>query len=181
MTKRKILISTLAVLLVAITLLWINNYSLVVAINDLKSGDIVYSGIDDNGNEYRVIEATQRNNMVLAYLSKNKLGIWSLSSSATYDKSTGQLASIGWMKEAGIKRFSAADNPIFEMEWHRLYYGEDAIKTISFLPGQIPENVAINIRQAGSQYSIHLISYESPDILNRIDMKEILKKASCIR
>jgi hypothetical protein len=67
-----------------------------------------YFYIDDNGNEYRVIEtAPNGNKIVLAYLSKNKLGIWSLSSSDSSDKSTRQLASIGWMREAGIKRYSA--------------------------------------------------------------------------
>lgn len=181
MKNHKIVLSAALVILVAIILLWINNYRLVVAINGLNSRDILYSGIDDNGSVYRIIETVpNRNKIALAYLSKNKLGIWSLSSSASYDKTTGQLASIGWMRQAGIKRFLASDNPIFETEWHRIYYGENAIKAISFLPGQIPGNIAVNIRQAGNQYSIHLISYESPDKLNNINMKEILKKAGCI-
>ncbi len=181
MKNHKIVLSVAAVLLAAIILLWINNYRLIIAINGLNSRDILYSGIDDIGSEYRVIEtASNSNNVALAYLSKNKLGIWSLSSSAFYDKSTGQLACIGWMKQAGIKRFSSADDPILEIEWHRIYYGENAIKTISFLPGQIPDNIAVNVQQAGNRYSIHLISYESPDKLNSIDMKEILKKAGCI-
>lgn len=70
---------------------------------------------------------------------------------------------------------------IFDFEWHMLYYGNNAIKLIEFLPGQIPENVAIDIRQAGNIYSIHLINFGDPYVLPNIDIYSLLLEAGCIK
>lgn len=61
-----------------------------------------------------------------------------------------------------------------------IYSGNNALKLIEFTPGQIPDNVTVNIQQAGESYWIHLITFAEPDVLNSIDMKSILQDNQCI-
>ena len=81
---------------------------------------------------------------------------------------------------AGIKRFSPSANPLFEFEVHAYYYGKNAKRLIEFEPGQLPEQVAVNIQQAGNEYSIHLVYFGNPQDYNSINLHEILKEADLI-
>jgi len=78
------------------------------------------------------------------------------------------------MKNAGIRRWEAHDNPSFSSEWHKLYYGDNAIKLISITPEQLPPGVAFNIQQTGSDFSIHFILFEKPDVLEQINVYSLL-------
>lgn len=69
---------------------------------------------------------------------------------------------------------------IFQKEWHNAYYGTNATKLIEFLPGQIPENVAVNIHQAGQQFWIHLVTYGEPEVLSKINIEKLLKENKSI-
>lgn len=79
------------------------------------------------------------------------------------------------MKNAGIRRYEADDDPSFSNEWHKLYYGDNAIKLVSIMPEQLPPGVALNIQQTGSDFSIHFISFEKPDVLEQIDVYYLLE------
>ncbi|MCX7884855.1 MAG: hypothetical protein N2448_07495 [Caloramator sp.] len=84
------------------------------------------------------------------------------------------------MRNAGAKRFTHTENAIFENEWYYAYYGTNAAKLIELLPGQIPDNVTVNIRQAGQKFWIHLISFSEPDVISNINIEALLKKNKCI-
>ncbi|MDK2903106.1 MAG: hypothetical protein PWQ93_1025, partial [Clostridiales bacterium] len=93
---------------------------------------------------------------------------------------------IAWTRSIGtiISRVfipTPADDPIFvEDEWHYAYYGTNAIKLIEFLPGQIPCNVVMNIRQAGEKFCIHLITFADPAVISNINIEALLKENKCI-
>lgn len=185
-----VVISIIAIVIIAFGIFRTNSFSFAIRRAGLNPYDVIplESSIDANGNEFRIIKtSSDKQEIVLAYMEKNRMGFWSVayysppphpSEETSWDT---KLVSIGWMKPAGIKRYDAAEDPIFETEWHQLYYGNNAIKLIEFLPGQIPDNVAVNIRQAGNEYSIHLIHFGNPDILNNIDMHSLLLEAKCIK
>jgi len=136
---------------------------------------------DDNGNEIKIIKTnSKKNDIVLVYLVKNKFGFWKVGYFTP--SSSNKLAVIGWMRWSAVRRFKADEDPLFEAEYHKIYYGNNAIKRIEFLPGQIPENVAVSIWQAGKEYYIHLICFGTGDAspLNSINIHSLLLKNKCL-
>lgn len=85
------------------------------------------------------------------------------------------------MKQAGFRYLNQEDELISATEWHKIYYGENAIKLIEIPYEKLPSGVALNIQQSGSSYLIHTISYEDPEVLNKIDMYSILQELECIK
>ena len=131
-------------------------------------------GFNDNGKEFLVIKTSKGDNLALVYMEKNNAGLWTVSNNEG-DASPGtHLVSIGWINNAGIRRYEVDETPSFSNEWHILYYGNNAIKRIAIAPEQLPSGVAFNIQQAESDFSIHLITYEPPEILNQIDIHSLL-------
>ncbi|SFQ47435.1 hypothetical protein [Caldicoprobacter faecalis] len=167
----------------------INSFSLAIKKAGFNPHDIIplESDFDANGNEIKIIKtSSNRQEIVLVYMVKNKMGFWSVGYWSPYqypdeESQETQPVCIGWMKPAGVKWYYINGNKTFETEWHLLYYGNNAIKLIEFLPDQIPDNVAVNIQQAGNEYSIHLIHFGAPDVLNNINMRSILLEAKCIK
>ena len=142
--------------------------------------DIIDHGFDNNKDEFKVIKTISNDNeIVLALMIKNKMGFWNISSikASTTDSN---LVTIGWVISGGAKRFVYTENAIFEQEWHLVYCGNNAKKLIEFFPGQIPENITVNIQQAGEEYCIHIISFAEPDVLNSFDVITLLKNNQCI-
>ena len=90
------------------------------------------------------------------------------------------MLSIGWAKTTGFKRFTGEETPNIGSEWHNIYYGNNATKLIDITAKQLPAGVAMDIRQSGSEFSIHLTTYEEADILNQIDIHSMLLEARCI-
>ncbi|ACM61294.1 hypothetical protein B0S90_2552 [Caldicellulosiruptor bescii] len=136
---------------------------------------------DDNGNEIKIIKTnSKRSDIVLVYLVKNKFGFWKVGYFTP--SSSNKLAVIGWMRWSAVRRFKADEDHLFEAEYHKIYYGNNAIKRIEFLPGQIPENVAVSIWQAGKEYYIHLICFGTGDAspLNSIDIHSLSLKNKCL-
>ncbi len=116
----------------------------------------------------------------MAIITKNNLGFWTITSKSGKVAANPNLISIGWIRGGGAKRFIYTENAEFENEWHIAYYGNKATKLIYFLPGQIPENVTVNIQQAGELFWIHIITFANPDVLNSIDIQTLLIKNQCI-
>ena len=128
------------------------------------------SGIDANDRHIKILLVYSEDSPIWAYMQKNTLGIWSVSY-------TGK-GSIGWMKPAGIKRFSATDNPLFETESHVYYYGNDAIMLIDSGKLALPPNTIVNVQQTAKEYWIHITAFVEGDF--SVDIRQILLDAGFI-
>jgi len=167
----------------------INSFSLAIKKAGFNPYDVIplESDFDANGNEIKIIKtSSNKQEMALVYMVKNKMGFWSVGYWSPHQHPNGesqetQPVCISWMKPAGIKWYGTDENITSAFEWHLLYYGNNAIKLIEFPPGQIPENVAVDIQQAHNEYIIHLIHFGAPDVLNNINMRSILLEAKCIK
>lgn len=178
----KYLLLILALIISILTYIYLNNFNLA-----LKSAgysdyeiNILERGFDDNGHEFKIVELSHYTTTVLANMEKNKYSFWKVS----YTKKSAienKFISFGWMKQAGFRYFNQEDEFISAIEWHKIYYGENAIKLIEIPYEKLPPGVAVNVQQSGNSYLIHTISYEDPEILNKIDMYSILQEIECIK
>ena len=131
--------------------------------------------------EFKVIQTeTKSGQPAIVLLAKNKFGFWNVSNSNVAIDSNSDFIQLAFMRSTSIKRYDATENGIIEHEWNYLYCGTNAIKLIEFKPGQIPDNVTVNISQADNKYQIHLITYTGSDILGELDLEKILKENNCI-
>ncbi len=179
---RKVLfVLTSLILLGVITFIIIaaNSFSMALRRGGFDSEFIITheACFDDNGNEFRIIETTGKDGKeALVHLFRNKVGIWSIRGTS------GANNEYFWVRTAGFKGYRVGEFK-YEMECNFLYIGSNAINPIEFLPGQLPKNVAVNIRQNGSNYSIHLIFFDSSKSSSpsySFDFQELLREAGCI-
>lgn len=184
MKKLYFITATLLIFALIISLIiWHESYSLALIREGLNPKDVftIEHSFDSNKKEFKVIKTSSKDNKnKLAILTKNNLGMWNISSTSEDARETPSLIRIGWIRGAGARRYEYSENASFENEWHIAYYGNNATKLIEFLPGQIPENVTVNIRQAGKEFWIHMVSFAEPNALNNVDIDEILVKNQCI-
>ena len=182
MKARKILvicIGTLLVLLATAVIVWkTHGFSATVYFANLNTAPISYVeqlDIDSNGDEFCVFQTrTREGDLALAYATRDKLGFWHVNRVKSAN-ATQKHTSLAWVKGAGIRRFSHLDAPIFEQEWHFVYCGDDAIRSIELLPGQLPNNSTVNIQQTGETYLIHLIVFSSEELdLDMLNLRELL-------
>ena len=144
-----------------------------------KGWVILDMGIDNNGNEYRVaVDYLNDSDAHMAYLSKGFGGFWRVEYSADTPASETGMVALGWMRVAGIKRFTVGDESCVEFEVHEAYCGKNAVKQIQIPPELLPPNVTVNILQGGSSFVIQFVSFG--DAQMEIDAYEILKAAGCI-
>lgn len=142
--------------------------------------NILESGFNDNGNEFNIVILNRFSTVALVYMEKDKRGKWEVSYTGGKSSIDNKFLTIGWMNEAGFKYYKQSDEPIFETEWHVIYYGENAIRSIEIPLSELPPGVAVNVQQSGNTYLIHTVSYIDPEILNQIDMKMILEETNCV-
>ena len=86
------------------------------------------------------------------------------------------------MQDVGVKRFVNTEEVDFVQEWHFAYCGNNAVAKIDLQTGQIPENVTVNIQQAGNTYWIHAISFADSYVINDFNnnLIQILETNGCI-
>lgn len=183
--KKKYLVLLLILLLGVIAFLGfkLNSFSFSLIRKGYNPNDVdaIEHSFDSNKEEFKVIKTSSKNNeIVLAIITKNSMGFWNVTKTTEATSVSPNMASIAWIRGGGAKRFAHTSNAIFEHEWHYVYYGTNAISLIEFLPGQIPENVTVNIQQAGEQFLIHFITFAEPDVLNSINVETLLKDNKCI-
>lgn len=188
MKKAKILaicIGAFLVLLTTAVIVW-KTYSFSAAVHfaNLNTDAISYVeqlDIDSNGDEFCVFQTrTSEGNLALVYATRDKLGFWHIDR-IKRASATPKYTSLAWVEGAGIRRFSHVEVPTFEQEWHFVYCGDDAIKSIELLPGQLPDNSTVNIQQTGKTYLIHLIVFSSEELdLDMLNLRELLIQSGCI-
>ena len=153
-------------------------YSLPYALAEagLSADDILVleRGFNANDREYSVVKTSKDGYLALAYLEKNPFGLWTVTNTTGGTPNEAHLVSIGWINNAGIRRFKVNEAPSFTHEWHILYYGDQAIQRIAIDANKLPPGIAVKIQQAESDFSIHLITYEAPEVLNQVDIPALL-------
>ena len=136
---------------------------------------------DSHIKKFKVIKISSgKNEIVLAIAAKTPMGLWKVIDTNEGTSVRSNLVEIVWIRGGGAKRYIHTENAVFENEWHYAYYGTNAKKLIEFSSGQIPENVTVNVRQAGQKFWIHFISFAEADVLNSINMEAILKENGSI-
>ncbi|MBZ4646474.1 MAG: hypothetical protein PWR27_1432 [Petroclostridium sp.] len=159
------------------------SFSLALVRAGLNIGDVedIEHSYDSVMKEFKVIKtSSKKHEIVLALVTKDSMGFWEVKKTSEATSVRPNLVGIAWIRSAGAKRFTHTENAIFENEWHYVYYGTNAAKLIEFIPGQIPCNVTVNIRQAGQKFWIHLISFSEPDVISNINIEALLKENKCI-
>jgi len=177
----KVLLLILGLILICFFIYKGNSFSFALANAGFNVSDIdtLEHGFDNNNKEFKVIKtSTGKEKVVLAIMTKNKLGIWSIS--LIHKNENNGVVSIGWFGDGGVKRYEQTENPIFFNETHIVYYGTNAIKLIELLPDQLPDNVTVSVSQAGEIFSIHLLTRGDSDILNSINVVDLLIQNKCI-
>lgn len=137
-------------------------------INSNSTIEIEHS-FDINKSEYKVIRAkSEEDNILLVRLVKTKLGIWKIGDISS--GSNTKINSISWYGDGGpyINQFGSIDEIGFE--WHFVYSGNNALKYIEIEKIDIPKNMTVEIYQFNTEYIIHLITFEKPEIFNSFNI-----------
>ena len=125
--------------------------------------------------------ATTDEEPALALLVRNKIGFWTVENTRIANSDApDQWVSMAWVLDAGGWQFDSADGGKNHWEWHFAYYGVNAVALVELLPGQIPENVTVNIQQQGNRYWIHVISFEESGENASFDIISLLEENGCI-
>ncbi|WP_163193569.1 hypothetical protein [Clostridium thermarum] len=181
--KKEIAIVAIILIGIAFLIIRANSFSIALRRAGLNPNYVrtIEHDFGTNDEEFKVIETSSKDSKItLAIVTKNKLGFWKVSSFRGDDRVDPHFTSIAWVKGGGFKRFSPTGGTVIEHEWHYAYCGDNAIKEIEFLPGQIPENVTVNIQQGDSKFLVHVISFAEPEVLNGFDVKALLEENKCI-
>ncbi len=186
--KRRTIVCLFALLLslifVGALFAYHNSYS--IALNkaglSAKSINYVDIGIDDNGNEYRVVfEYMPENTLKIVFLSKDDFGIWRVIEEASGSDSEAEYITMGWMRFSSIGRFDVNDQVGFDFEVHKVYGGNNATKQIEIPMELLPTNVSVNVFQSGTRYVIHFIGYGDGEILDQFYFDDLLEQSNCIQ
>lgn len=177
-----IILAAAALLVTALSAAWAKNFYITLLISGYSTSDvkIIDTSHNENDKEFKVIKTSSKDKSdALAILTKNSLGIWSITQKQENIESR-PITTIGWVNKGEVKRYTFKDGGVIENEWNIVYCGNNAIKLIQFNPGQIPENVTVNIQQNGSSYLIHLISFADSNTVSKFDVPAILTDNGCL-
>lgn len=183
MKKSRIVLWILIIAVIVFIVLQTCSFSLGLIIAGLDPDDVevIEHSYDRVMKEFKVIKTSSKEHeIVLALIIKDFMGFWKVEYASEAIAVRPNLAEIAWMRRAGAKRFAHMEDAKFEFEWHYTYYGTNAIKPIEFLPGQIPDNVTMNIHQAGQKFWIHLITFSEPKVISKMNIEALLKENKCI-
>lgn len=167
---------------IIVSLFYINSYDSALKKAGLNphAVTILDVGIDDNGNEYRVVmQHTDDRDVQFAHLCRENAGLWTVCQ-VPLDVED-ELLEMKWMRVAGMKRFSLQDNYVVQWETHAVYGGNNAIKRIDLPSELLPPNVTLSIHQAGASYVLHFIYFgEDNTTFNDFDVEALLLQTNSI-
>jgi len=174
MSKKNVGKIILCILLILLSIAYLNNYIIVIrnaGLNNQKA-KILISDIDGSNNKFVIIKTRDSNNqLVLARISRGLLGIWKVSSikeMEEYDDSL-KIAVMAWVDGIGARRFDFSQNALITYEWHFFYSGTGAKKLIEIPNEMIPNNFTISIEQSGEDFDLHIITYSDEENLGVTD------------
>lgn len=178
MKMKKISIGIISAILVLLIILYHNNYSIILSSHGISTDltDIIDFGVDPNGNEYRAIETFRADgSFSLAYCVKGDVGIWTVPFLADSNTQKTDLVQIGWLGFTTANRFDISDSPLVIFEDHQVYAGNNALKLITFSREELPDSVSVTIRQSGSAFVLHFVSYGEADTLTEMRIPDLLR------
>ena len=170
---KKCVLLFLALFVIAALAVYHNSFSIALCGAGLRerSAEYVDIGIDDNGNDYKIVFGCLPDDTVkFVHLTKDGLGVWHIT-----EEASGQDPAMGWMRFAGVRRYDAGDPTSSDCEVHTVYGGNHATKRITIPTEQLPPNVAVNVIQSGAAYAIHFVTYGAAETLNQINIAELLQ------
>ena len=174
----------LSLILSVILIVYHNSYSIALIKAGLSKDSINYidTGIDDNGNEYRVVFQYVPENMVkIVHLTKDNSGIWKVTEEASGPDSEPEYVTMGWMRFASISRYDVNDQARLDSEVHKVYGGNNAAKQIEIPMDLLPPNVSVNVYQSGTMYVIHFVGYGNAEFLDQFHFSHLLDQMDCIQ
>lgn len=134
----------------------LNSFPIALCLNGFQQPNTLYCGIDNNGDEYRVVWDNTSDDMKLGYFVKNRVGLWNTEQLEEYGSPEKEVLIQAWTVTTGLRKFSG--DPVHEWEWHEVYCGRNAVKEIGdFLTAYLPPNTTVSVIQSESNYSIHLV------------------------
>lgn len=166
----------LIIILITLILYKINSFYIAILRNGFNPTNIkiLKTGTNINKTEFKIVLIKSKNNPVLVMMEKNKFGLWEVMYTSPDMKClnnkkevTNQPIGICWFTP-GLKLENNKSEPIILTNY--LYYGNNAIKSIKFLPNQIPKNIDIYVEQEGNEYVIYATTKETIDF----DIRSIL-------
>lgn len=161
-----------------------NSYSIALHKAGLSEKFIEYVdiGIDDNGNEYRVVfEYMPESTLKIVFLSKDDFGIWRVIEELSSLEDETEYIIMAWMRFSSIRRFEVNDQVIFDREVHKVYVGNNASKQIEIPMELLPTNVSVNVFQSGTMYVIHFIGYGGNEIFDQFYFDDLLEQSNFIQ
>lgn len=182
-TLLHLIVALLILILVAGLIIYHSNYSIALKKAGFSENSINYidSGINDDGNEYRVVfQYMPENTVKCALLTKDKLGIWKITEEEYGPDSDSNYLNMGWMRFASICRYAVNDQTTINSEVHQVYGGNNAVKQIEIPYELLPANVCVDVFQAGAVYLIHFIAYGDAETLNQINVSYLLGQTNSI-
>lgn len=185
MNKRKIVCIAIgmALMVVMIALSVLYNQSYLTALNKAglqATSTLIDSGINSNGNQYRVLADYNDGMAEVAYLERNRFGIWQVEKTNELVKTASAGIEFAWSNVAGGGYYGKSASYEHEFENHFFYCSDNAIKGIEFEEGDLPHNVTVSIYQTGNVYMLHFITFENGEIFNNLDCYSILKEKDCV-
>ncbi|GHU89612.1 hypothetical protein FACS1894202_08110 [Clostridia bacterium] len=151
----RIVLTVVAAVVVVAVCAWAFSYSIALSRADMSTGhiELIDQDFDANGDLFRVVRDTSGEGDAarIAHLTRGAFGIWHLSYQASGFTTWGLPAV--WHK-------TSTDNAL-EIQWenHYVYCGNNAKAKVEFKPGQIPNGVAVSIKQDGGSYEVHLVAF----------------------
>lgn len=176
--KKKIILSVSLVLAAVLIVLWHNSLPIQLAARGLSAdpGDVVASGLDANGSEYRVVACVRGDGSpAAAYCLRGFGGVWTIP--AVGEAQDDGLAVVAWTDAIPYSLGEAGASPVF-LEPHLVYAGNGAQQLIAIAREELPEGVSVRIRQDGAAFSLHLTAQAgSPEnALNGLDIGGLLRE-----
>ena len=132
------------------------------------------------GRQFKVFQATTEDGaLVLAYAEKSEdSGTWEITRSESTTEAVPYIR-LAWFGDTQTRKYNRWDTKVTETEWHYAYCGNDAVKAIVLDSEQLPENVAVNIRQEGRFYLIHVVVYAVENF--SLDVRAVLEENGCVK
>ena len=173
---KRIVLWSSVICIVAFILFVINSWKIELYSNGFRNPVMIYSGLDVNSNEYRVVRDSNEQNSKLGFLGKNSFGMWKLLAlEDSISRETGLLY-LNWIGTSNVRWFGFEENPCIEFERHAVYCGNNAIRKIDNLAEKLPLNATMGVWQSDSYYVIHLIMFsEESEIPPEKDFYQLLK------
>lgn len=134
----------------------------------------------DGKAEFKIFQTTTKEGeLALVCAQKPESGVWEIARSKNTAEDMPYI-SIPWVGDSQTRKYNRWDTEVKEVEYHYAYCGNDAVKAITLEPEQLPKNAAVNIRQEGSFYLIHVVVY-STDGAPNIAVREALEENGCVK